>query len=226
MHEAPTKSGSKLLPANAYTKLKPGEEYQPIVPASDLRPEVTAWSISLGLIMVVIFSAACVYMALRAGNAIEASIPIAILAIFFGKMKKVRSTILENVMVQSIGQAAGVAFAGAGPDEIADAVMAMAEIAGIQAAKQTPSLLPLCHPIALNRAMVHSVLRQQDHSVEVYCVAEIAEKTGVEMEALTGASVAALTVYDMCKALSHDIVISETRLMMKTGGKEDFHRDD
>ena len=113
MHEAPTQSGSKLLPANAYTKLKPGEVYHPIVPASDLRPEVSAWSITLGLIMVVIFSAACVYMALRAGNAIEASIPIAILAIFFGKMKKVKSTILENVMVQSIGQAAGVVAAGA-----------------------------------------------------------------------------------------------------------------
>lgn len=113
MHEAPTQSGSKLLPANAYTKLKPGQEYHPIVPASDLRPEVSAWSITLGLIMVVIFSAACVYMALRAGNAIEASIPIAILAIFFGRMKKVKSTILENVMVQSIGQAAGVVAAGA-----------------------------------------------------------------------------------------------------------------
>jgi uncharacterized oligopeptide transporter (OPT) family protein len=113
MHEAPTQSGSKLLPANAYTKLKPGQVYQPIVGASDLRAEVSGWSVTLGLIMVVVFSAACVYMALRAGNAIEASIPIAILAIFFGKMKKVRSTILENVMVQSIGQAAGVVAAGA-----------------------------------------------------------------------------------------------------------------
>lgn len=113
MHDAPTPGGSKLLPANAYTKLEPGQTYHPIVPASDLRPEVSRWSITLGLIMVVIFSAACVYMALRAGNAIEASIPIAILAIFFGKMKKVKSTILENVMVQSIGQAAGVVAAGA-----------------------------------------------------------------------------------------------------------------
>lgn len=113
MHEVPTQSGSKLLPANAYSKLKPGEEYRPIVGPQDLRPEVSAWSVITGLIMVVIFSAACVYMALRAGNAIEASIPIAILAIFFGKMRKVKSTILENVMVQSIGQAAGVVAAGA-----------------------------------------------------------------------------------------------------------------
>ena len=82
---------SKLLPANAYRKLEPGEVYQ----------------------MVVVFTAACAYMALRAGNAIEASIPIAILAIFFGKMRRPVSTILENVRVQSVGQAAGVVAAGA-----------------------------------------------------------------------------------------------------------------
>ncbi|MCK9458893.1 MAG: oligopeptide transporter, OPT family [Proteobacteria bacterium] len=109
---APTKR-TKILPENAYTKLKPGEVYVPIVPAEDTRAEVTKWSVSLGLIMVVIFSAACIYMALRAGNAIEAAIPIAILAIFFGKLRKVRSTILENVIVQSIGQASGVVAAGA-----------------------------------------------------------------------------------------------------------------
>jgi len=116
-HGAPTKS-SKLLPANAYTKLAPGEEYQPVVPTTDTRAEVTKWSISMGLIMVVIFSAACIYMALRAGNAIEASIPIAILAVFFGKkgpfpLRSTKSTLLENVIVQSIGQAAGVVAAGA-----------------------------------------------------------------------------------------------------------------
>ncbi len=104
---------SKLLPANAYTKLKPGEVYEPVVSADDLRPEVTLWSIGVGVAMVVLFTAACAYMALRAGNAIEASIPIAILAIFFGKMRKIKSTILENVMVQSVGQAAGVVAAGA-----------------------------------------------------------------------------------------------------------------
>ncbi|MBI5486950.1 MAG: oligopeptide transporter, OPT family [Deltaproteobacteria bacterium] len=113
MHDAPSKSGSKLLPDSAYRKLKDGETYEPIVPAGDKRAEVTPWSVGLGVIMVVIFSAACVYMALRAGNAIEASIPIAILAIFFGRLKKTKSTILENVMVQSIGQASGVVAAGA-----------------------------------------------------------------------------------------------------------------
>ncbi len=104
---------SKLLPANAYRKLEPGEVYQPVVPAQDTRPEVTLWSIGMGVAMVVVFTAACAYMALRAGNAIEASIPIAILAIFFGKMRRPVSTILENVMVQSVGQAAGVVAAGA-----------------------------------------------------------------------------------------------------------------
>jgi putative OPT family oligopeptide transporter len=112
MEHAPPKT-SKLLPANAYTKLAPGEHYRPIVAAADLRAEVTPWSIGLGLIMVIIFTAACVYIALRAGNGIEASIPIAILAIFFGMMKQAKSTILENVMVQSVGQASGVVAAGA-----------------------------------------------------------------------------------------------------------------
>ncbi len=112
MESAPRKL-SKLLPSNAYSKLAPGEAYEPIVAAGDTRAEVTTWSVLMGLLMVGIFSAACIYMALRAGNAIEAAIPIAILAIFFGRMRKVRSTILENVIVQSIGQASGVVAAGA-----------------------------------------------------------------------------------------------------------------
>jgi len=112
MH-VPNVKQAKLLPENAYRKLGAGEVYRPIVDATDQRAEVTLWSIGLGLLLVVTFSAACIYMALRAGNAIEASIPIAILAIFFGKMRTKASTILENVMVQSVGQAAGVVAAGA-----------------------------------------------------------------------------------------------------------------
>lgn len=112
MHEAKPVD-SKLLPSNAYRKLEPGEVYQPVVAASDLRPEVTRWSILTGMAMVMLFTVACSYMALRAGNAIEASIPIAILAISLGRLRAVRSTILENVMVQSVGQAAGVVAAGA-----------------------------------------------------------------------------------------------------------------
>jgi molybdenum cofactor biosynthesis protein MoaC len=95
----------------------------------------------------------------------------------------------------------------------------MAEIAGIQAAKQTPALLPLCHPIALNRVMIHSVLRPQDWAVELFCVAEIAAKTGVEMEALTGLSVALLTIWDLVKPVNPALEIGPTRLLYKSGGK-------
>jgi putative OPT family oligopeptide transporter len=110
MHQAPSK---KVLPDNAYRKLEPGEVYDPIVAHDDKRAEVTVWSMGLGVLMVALFAAAGVYMALRAGNAIETAIPIAIMAVFFGKMKKMQSTLLENVMVQSIGQASGVVAAGA-----------------------------------------------------------------------------------------------------------------
>ncbi len=97
--------------------------------------------------------------------------------------------------------------------------LAMAEIAGIQAAKQTPALIPLCHPISLNRVMIHSVMRPEDHSIELFCVAEIAEKTGVEMEALTGLSVALLTVWDLAKPVNPALEISQQRLVYKSGGK-------
>ena len=97
--------------------------------------------------------------------------------------------------------------------------LAMAEIAGIQAAKQTPALLPLCHPISLNRVMVHSVLREEQAAVELFCVAEIAEKTGVEMEALTGLSVALLTIWDLVKPVNAALKIENQRLLFKSGGK-------
>jgi cyclic pyranopterin phosphate synthase len=97
--------------------------------------------------------------------------------------------------------------------------LAMAEIAGIQAAKQTPALIPLCHPIALNRVAVHSVLRPDEHAVELFCVAEIDAKTGVEMEALTGLSVALLTVWDLIKPIEPALEITGQRLLYKSGGK-------
>ena len=97
--------------------------------------------------------------------------------------------------------------------------LAMAEIAAIQAAKQTPSLLPLCHPISLNRVMLHSVLRAEHHAVDVYCVAEIAEKTGVEMEALMGVSVALLTIWDLVKPINPGLKINQQKLLFKSGGK-------
>ena len=94
-------------------------------------------------------------------------------------------------------------------------------VAGVMAAKKTHELIPFCHPLGLDDCRV-IVEFGDDDDVVIDCVAAIESKTGVEMEALTGASVAALTVYDMCKALSHEIVIEETRLMGKTGGKRDF----
>jgi cyclic pyranopterin phosphate synthase len=101
-------------------------------------------------------------------------------------------------------------------------VFQTAIIAGTMAAKKTADLIPLCHPLALENCKVEiSINKQQEVVIE--CTAIITSKTGVEMEALTGASVAALTIYDMCKAFSHHIVIKETRLLEKTGGKSDFN---
>ncbi len=102
-------------------------------------------------------------------------------------------------------------------------VFQTAIIAGIMAAKKTGDLIPLCHPLGLDNCSINIQLNEQ-HEVVIDCTASITAKTGVEMEALVGASIAALTVYDMCKALSHDIVIRETKLIEKTGGKRDFKR--
>lgn len=97
--------------------------------------------------------------------------------------------------------------------------LALAEIAGVMAAKQTPKLIPLCHPISLSRASVHCELRPEAHAVEVYCVAEITERTGVEMEALTGLQVALLTIWDLVKPVNPELEISDCRLLFKSGGK-------
>lgn len=102
-------------------------------------------------------------------------------------------------------------------------VFQTAILAGILAAKKTGDLIPLCHPLGLEHCHIDIHLDEKQQVV-IDCTAVITAKTGVEMEALVGASIAALTVYDMCKALSHDIVIRETKLMAKTGGKRDFQR--
>jgi len=94
--------------------------------------------------------------------------------------------------------------------------------AGIMAVKRTSDLIPLCHPLLLENCQV--TIAVEGIQAEVTCTVSLMGKTGVEMEALTGASVAALTIYDMCKAFSHDIVIKDTRLYEKTGGKNDFSR--
>lgn len=100
-------------------------------------------------------------------------------------------------------------------------VFQTAIIAGTMAAKRTSELIPFCHPIGLDNCKF-SININDANEVVVECLATVTAKTGVEMEALTGASVAALTIYDMCKALSHDIIIRETRLIEKTGGKSDY----
>jgi cyclic pyranopterin phosphate synthase len=100
-------------------------------------------------------------------------------------------------------------------------VFQTAIIAGTMAAKRTHELIPFCHPLGLENCRIE-VDCDAAGSVAITCTVSVHGRTGVEMEALTGASVAALTVYDMCKALSHRIVIAETRLVEKTGGKSDF----
>jgi len=102
-------------------------------------------------------------------------------------------------------------------------VFQTAIIAGTQAVKKTHDLIPFCHPLPVTGIRI-SIQPVSDEAVRVECSVKVEAKTGVEMEAMTGASVAALTLYDMCKGLSHAIVIANIRLVKKTGGKEDFHR--
>ncbi|MEQ2172267.1 hypothetical protein GOODEAATRI_019359, partial [Goodea atripinnis] len=102
--------------------------------------------------------------------------------------------------------------------------LTVAQLAGIMASKQTSSLIPLCHPLPLDHTSLTFQLDEPHCSVIITATCRTTGRTGVEMEALTAASVAALTVYDMCKAVSHDIVISDVKLLIKTGGKRDFHR--
>ena len=101
-------------------------------------------------------------------------------------------------------------------------VFQTAIIAGVLGAKKTHELIPFCHPLALEDCQIKITVMKDKAVIDTTAV--ITSKTGVEMEALTAASIAALTVYDMCKALSHHIVIEEIRLMEKTGGKKDFLR--
>jgi len=96
-------------------------------------------------------------------------------------------------------------------------------IAGTMAVKRTHELIPFCHPLAIERCDFSIEFSGPDE-LTVRCEVAVSHKTGVEMEALTGASVAALTIYDMCKALSHEIVIADLRLVEKTGGKREVRK--
>jgi len=103
-------------------------------------------------------------------------------------------------------------------------VFTTAIIAGVMAAKRTHELIPFCHPLGLDNCRITIELDAEQRAV-IDCYCKVHHRTGVEMEALTGATVAALTVYDMCKALSHEITIDQTRLISKTGGKQDYQHD-
>jgi len=113
------------------------------------------------------------------------------------------------------------ALAAAGFENKKGPVFQTAILAGVMAAKATSTLIPLCHPIALENCKLTVTEAPPDRLV-IDCRVAATHKTGVEMEALTAASVAALTIYDMCKALTHGIVIRDVCLIEKTGGKADF----
>lgn len=99
-------------------------------------------------------------------------------------------------------------------------VFQTAIIAGTMACKQTSQLIPFCHPLPLENCKIE--ISSKGNEITINCHTKIHGKTGIEMEALTGASVAALTIYDMCKAMSHEINIVETKLITKSGGKSKF----
>ena len=99
-------------------------------------------------------------------------------------------------------------------------VFQTAIVAGTMGVKKTAQLIPFCHPLAIGDC--HFTITHTDEEIMIECFVSCFGKTGVEMEALTGAQIAALTVYDMCKALSHDMVIRDCRLVKKTGGKSDY----
>jgi cyclic pyranopterin monophosphate synthase len=98
-------------------------------------------------------------------------------------------------------------------------VFAVARIAGIQAAKKCADLIPLCHPLALSKVAVDFEVDEQNTCVEIFTFCKLTGQTGVEMEALTAASVAALTIYDMCKAVDMGMVIEQVCLLEKSGGR-------
>ena len=106
-------------------------------------------------------------------------------------------------------------------------VLGVAQVAGIMGAKRTPELIPMCHPILLSGVDLDLTLDEQRCSVEIRATVRCTGRTGVEMEALTAVSAAALTVYDMCKAVQKDMVITDVRLLEKTGGVHgDFYREE
>lgn len=103
-------------------------------------------------------------------------------------------------------------------------VLGTARVAGIMGAKQTSALIPMCHPLGMNKCSVDFETDEKNHVITAICTVKVDGKTGVEMEALTGVSVALLTVYDMCKAIDKRMELTDIHLVNKTGGKSgEFH---
>ena len=100
--------------------------------------------------------------------------------------------------------------------------ISLAEVSAVLGVKKTSELIPLCHPLPIDHTATKIIMHEEDSSLEVFCIVSAYAKTGVEMEALTGVTVAALTVYDMCKAITHEMKIEEVVLLEKKGGKSDF----
>jgi cyclic pyranopterin phosphate synthase len=135
-----------------------------------------------------------------------------------GKADSVRIAVAESRVF--LPEIVRQQFSGKDIHTAKGAVFQTAILAGIMAAKKTPDLIPLCHTLLLDGCQLDITLEEEEAVVR--CTIKTTGKTGVEMEALTGASVAALTIYDMCKAFTHEMVIRQTRLLSKTGGKRDF----
>ena len=125
--------------------------------------------------------------------------------------------------IVTLPRAAALALRRAGQRTKKGPVFDTAIVAGAMAAKRTHELIPFCHPLAIERCKI-SIDETRVGRIVLRCEVAIHGRTGVEMEALTGVTVAALTIYDMTKALSHDIGISAVRLLAKSGGKRDFRR--
>ena len=100
--------------------------------------------------------------------------------------------------------------------------ISLAEVSAVLGVKKTSELIPLCHPLPIDHTATKIIMHDEDSSLEVFCIVSAYAKTGVEMEALTGANIAALTVYDMCKSISQKMIIKEVKLIEKTGGKSDI----
>jgi cyclic pyranopterin phosphate synthase len=137
------------------------------------------------------------------------------------KAVTVRTAVAESRV--RLPAAAAAALRAGGYATAKGPVFHTAIVAGTLAAKRTHELIPFCHPLGLEKCRL--TIEPEGDDLVIRCEVGVHHRTGVEMEALTGASVAALTVYDMCKALSHDIVIGPTRLLAKRGGKRDHDAD-